>query len=303
MLHTKIELDVDYAAAGISAPETPANLVTYILSRDDDQWVKFQYRSLPAVIVCGGGGYEYVANVEREPIALRFNGAGFHAFVLNYSVAPNRFPASLLELSKAVALVREHAEEWNIDPNRIAVVGFSAGGHLAGSLGVYWHEDFVQKPLGFTGEENKPNALILSYAVLSNKENVTHLYSAKMLLGEELPEKEFALFALEDHVSEKTPPTFLWTSCDDMVPSMNSLLFATELAKRKIRYEMHIYAHALHSSGLGTIPTASNPANVNPDIQDWIERAVRFVENCNKTEEDYRRETKELIEKEANRKK
>lgn len=277
MRHERIAIEIDYHGYGLEPPEHPATLVSYVLDRSADMFWK---KKFPAVIICPGGGYEYVAPVEGEPVALRFNGAGVHAFVLEYSCAPARFPGSLLELSKAVAHVRAHAQEWNIDEHKIVVCGFSAGGHLAASLGVYWREGFLQRFLGYENEENRPDGLILGYSVLSSKAGVTHAYSAANLLGKSPDEHELALFSVEENVSDATPPTFLWHTADDgIVPCTNSLLFAQALQRHEIPFELHIYPHGEHSTGLGTETTASFLGHVNPDCQGWFELAVRFISN------------------------
>ena len=103
----------------------------------------------PAVIVCAGGGYARRSDREAEPVILQFLSMGYHGFLLDYSVAPNRFPTSVRELALAVSMVREHAEEWHVDPEKIFVCGFSAAGHLCCSLGEFWNQEFVYGAIGF----------------------------------------------------------------------------------------------------------------------------------------------------------
>ena len=131
MIHSILDLNVDYAAGGATPPEKPARLFTYVL--DDIRELHFHTR--PAIIICPGGGYSGTCDREAEPIAVRFNALGCHAFVLRYNCRPARYPVALLEIATAVAEVRAHADEWHVDPDRILVLGFSAGGHLAASLG------------------------------------------------------------------------------------------------------------------------------------------------------------------------
>lgn len=277
MLYKEEEIVVDYATCGLEAPKNAAKLRSYIIKRNDNHEYLWQKR--PAVIICPGGGYNMVADyVEGEPIALQFMAAGMNAFVLDYSVSPMRFPGALMELSAAVALVRKNAPEYDIDPNKIAVCGFSAGGHLAASLGVYWNEGFIQRVLQYDNNENKPNALILGYPVISNKENVGHLGSMQTLLGKYPDEKEIAMFALEDNVNDLVPPTFLWhTSDDDGVDVQNSLLFATALKQHEIPFELHIYPKGDHGLGLANDVTASYLGQIKPSCQNWIDMAIRFV--------------------------
>ena len=144
---------------------------------------------------------------EAEPIALRFNSLGFQSFVLRYSVNKLPFPGALLELSKAVSIVRENAAEWDIDPEKIIVCGFSAGGHLAASLGVFWSKDFVTVPLGFECQENRPNGMILAYPVITSGE-FAHRDSFINLLKDRY-EQDLALVSLENRVPRHTARIYM----------------------------------------------------------------------------------------------
>lgn len=126
-----INLKVDYEALGLERPEKNPEFTGYIL-RNYDEYCKDRKR--PAVIVCPGGGYMYCSEREATPIAMEYLAGGINAFILRYSCKPAVFPTALVQLATAVKLVREHAKEWNIDSEKIIVVGFSAGGHLAASL-------------------------------------------------------------------------------------------------------------------------------------------------------------------------
>ena len=118
-----------------------ARLTTYLL----DITPKFAVQERPLVLVCPGGGYHFTSERESEIVAMQFNAMGYHSAVLDYSCAPAQFPTALLELSKSVAYLRAHAKEWCIDPDKIAVLGFSAGGHLAASLGVFWNTEWFAR--------------------------------------------------------------------------------------------------------------------------------------------------------------
>lgn len=122
-----------------------------------------------AVIICPGGGYWQVVEREGAPVAKRFAQMGCQTFVLNYSVLPDGFPTSLLELARAVELVRTRADDWDVNPEQILVCGFSAGGHLACSLGVFWNRGMVYQTLGEENGENfRPNGMILAYPVITS---------------------------------------------------------------------------------------------------------------------------------------
>jgi acetyl esterase/lipase len=222
--------------AAPSNRRTPT-LDTYVLSGD---------RIRPAVLICPGGGYGYTSEREAEPIALQFNAAGFHAFVVYYSVAPYRHPQPLQDVSSAMCIIRDRAEEWRIHPQQIAVCGFSAGGHLAASLGVHWHKSYVQNVPGMEADKNRPDALILSYPVISSGP-FAHQGSFENLLGPEASEALQHEMSLEQHVHDKIPPVFLWHTVEDTaVPVENSLLFAMQLRKHDMPFEMHIYPDRPH---------------------------------------------------------
>ena len=158
-----------------------AKLVTYI----QDDSAEIGIASRPLVLVCPGGGYEFTSDREAEPLALQFLAMGYHAAVLRYSVAPAVFPMSLCELAWSVGLVREHAEEWHVNPEQIIVLGCSAGGHLVASLGVFWNRDFLAKALGAEGGDRRhwrPDGLILCYPVITSGE-YAHRGSFENLIG------------------------------------------------------------------------------------------------------------------------
>lgn len=200
----------------------------------------------PAVLVIPGGGYAHVSSREGERIALFYNAAGFHAFTLDYCVAPHRHPLPIMNAAKSLELIREHANEWNIDPDKVAVCGFSAGGHLAASISTLWNDSKI-----FSGEEetnmlHKPNATILSYPVITYGE-FAHKGSFVNLTGSETENELWRELSLENRVNSSTPPTFLWhTYGDDVVPVENSMLYASALRRNDIPFELHIYPDGPH---------------------------------------------------------
>lgn len=234
----------------------------------------------PAVIICPGGGYEFCSTREAEPVAFQFLAMDCQAFVLQYSTAPSVFPEALLELAAAVALLRENEEDWHIDICRIFLCGFSAGGHLAASLGVFWDRDFVFGPLGLTAFDVRPDGLILAYPVISSGV-YAHEGSFVCLTGGDAGLRE--LLSLENQAGPQVPPVFLWhTDTDATVPVENSLLFAMALKKAGVSMELHIFPTGRHGLALASEETAKEEDDgrgsyVVPGCQIWTKLAGQWL--------------------------
>ena len=200
----------------------------------------------PAILVIPGGGYGCVSSREGERVALFYNAAGFHAFVLDYCVAPHRHPQPIMNVAKSIELMRENAGEWSIDCGKIAVCGFSAGGHLAASISTMWNDEEI---FGSDKEKNllhKPNATILAYPVITCGE-FAHKGSFKNLTGSEEENELWKRLSLEYRVDKNTPPAFLWhTYGDTCVPMENSMLYASALRRHAIPFELHVYPYGPH---------------------------------------------------------
>ncbi len=226
-----------------------------------------------AVIVCPGGGYRNRAGHESEPIAMAFAASGIATFILNYSVAPAIFPQAVCEAAEAVKIVRENAEKWGINPDKIMICGFSAGGHLAAGLGVFYDKPQVLENLGCAARDCKPNGMILAYPVISGGE-FAHKDSFERLMGEPYDIERAQNFSIEKHVSESTPPAFIMHTFEDTaVPVQNSLLLASALAEYKVNTELHIYPHGDHGIGL-----ANGVAGIfQPEAEDWFQLAIRWA--------------------------
>ena len=255
---------------------TDARLYTYILDNFEEI---DSNRTRPLVLICPGGGYEFTSDREAEAVAVQYIARGFHACVLRYSVAPAEFPQSLCELAWSVAYLREHAKEYGIKPDKIIVSGFSAGGHLACSLGVFWKKPFLSETLGVSAEQIRPNGMILCYPVITSGE-YAHRGSFEALLEEDAydPEKRKEQ-SLELQVTKDTPPTFLWhTEPDDCVPVENSLFFFEALHKNKIPVEMHIYPAGGHGLSLANEETKrQDGSGIQPECQSWMELACGWM--------------------------
>ena len=266
----------------VAGSQEYARLTTYLL----DVTQKFSVLARPLILVCPGGGYNHTSEREGEIVALQFNAMGYHAAVLDYSCAPAVFPTALLELTKAVAYLRANAQQWQIDPNRIAVLGFSAGGHLAASLGVFWNTEWFAKilreaPIHLTPEMIRPNALILAYPVITSGE-FAHRGSFDDLLGEERSKDEFWLekMSLEKQDLSDVPPVFIWhTSFDQSVPLENSLLLFTELVKARKPVEYHVFPGDVHGISLADWRTWSAERAMDTTAVQWIGLVHTWLDN------------------------
>lgn len=202
----------------------------------------------PCMVVCPGGGYGFCSEREDEPIALNFLPEGFNAFVLTYSVAPKRFPTQLCELAAVMELIYANSEKWNCDTERVAVIGFSAGGHLAAHYSTMFDCPEVRE---YFPQSKSVNATVLSYPVITADPACRHTGSFVNFLGHEPDENEINYFSCDRQVKENTPPAFLWhTAADNCVPVNNSLLYSAALSKYNIPFELHIYPFGSH--GLST---------------------------------------------------
>ncbi|MDF2944893.1 MAG: acetylesterase [Herbinix sp.] len=261
----------------IQAEQYTATLTTYIL---DNSYEIDKDRTRPMVIICPGGGYRFVSEREAEPVAIQLNAMGFHACILRYTIYPAGFPTALTQLAKAVAYVREYAKKWNVQADKIIVAGFSAGGHLAASLGVFWHEKFLEDILEMPKENYQPNGILLSYPVITSGEHA-HRDSFVALLQERYDEL-IDKMSIEKQISEFTPPTFLWhTFEDDLVPIENALLFAHSMNEMKNPFELHIYPKGGHGLSLATEETRSiyDSGALQVACQNWITMAGTWIRN------------------------
>ncbi len=232
----------------------------------------------PSVLIFPGGGYYKTSWREAEPIAMKFNAAGYNAFVLYYSVSPNRYPQPLRDAGRAMNIIRENSVAWRTDAEKIAVCGFSAGGHLAASLGTLWNSKLLMGIDGIKTEFCKPNALVLAYPVISSGE-FAHRGSFDHLLGTEEETELRRFLSLEDRVCSITPPTFIWhTVSDATVPVENSLLFVQALRKHNIPFELHVYPEGVHGLSLATQDTAEYPEQINPHVSTWIKLCIKWID-------------------------
>ena len=279
MIHNMINIEMDYSAVGIEHKGAPATITTYIR----DMYPNYQkLMKRPLVVVCPGGGYEHHSPREGEPVAIELSKYGFNVVILRYSLMPNEYPCAMYEAAYTMKYVRDHAKEWDVDPDKIIIAGFSAGGHVAASLGTKWNSDEIrectEKCLGVTSEYIKPNGMLLGYSVLTSGEHA-HRMSFERLLGEKY-EKLLDKVSLEKCVTEDTPETFMWHTFEDgSVPVENSLLFANSLRRHHIKFELHIFPNGSHGLGLGTKETdTSDGKHYQPECSSWVELFNTWVE-------------------------
>ena len=271
----KINLPVHYGNKVKGNGENPT-LTAYLL----DNFASFDSdRKRPLVIVCPGGGYSHLSDREGEAVAVKMNSFGFQAAVLKYSLAPAEFPAQICDAAEAVFYARSHAEEWHVDPDKIILCGFSAGGHVSASLGAFYKSQMISNLLPYKTDEIKPNALCLCYPVITAKEGDCHEGSVKNLLGNSKYTRDD--ISLEKHIGSDFPPVFIWhTNEDSAVPAENSLYLVMALRKAKVPFEYHLFEHGHHGTSLCTEETA-RPDNGGKDIIPqnavWPELFYRWV--------------------------
>jgi acetyl esterase/lipase len=231
----------------------------------------------PAVLVLPGSGYVQCSPREAEALAVRFNAAGFHAFVLWYSCAPRRHPVPIQDCARAFTIIRSRSGEWQVDPSRIAMMGFSAGGHLALSETLFHREPYAALP-GIETESGRASALMLCYPVISSGE-FAHRGSFNALLGETPGPDLLKLLSLENQISAGLPPVFLWHTCTDQsVPVENSLLLAGALRRAGVPLEMHLFPEGKHGLSLAIGETeAGDPGNVNPHAAQWFGLCLNWL--------------------------
>lgn len=226
------------------------------------------------VIVLPGGGYGVTAKSEGEPVALAFLGAGVQAFLLEYSVAPARWPQQLLEVAAAIAWLRANADKYGVAPDKIAVCGFSAGGHLAGCAANLWEHPAIGQTLGLTGAQARPDAAILCYPVTTMGQFGSGMTRAN-LFGEAAPAPETSL---ETSVTDRNPPAFLWATCTDgSVPVENTLMYAAALRARGVPFELHIFNKGPHAMGLATGESAWQTDHTDARSAGWFGLCVEWL--------------------------
>lgn len=264
----------------IEAPGGSAKFVVYL---HPDTATVAQHQQRPFVVICPGGGYQHTSAREAEPIALALLARGFQVGVLRYSVAPVTYPTALIQLAKAFVLVHQHAASWCVNRRQVHVMGFSAGGHLAGCLATMWFDDILHQALPqHSSIMWQPASAVLCYPVITSGE-FAHPGSFASLLGENAKDADMRQrVSLEKCATPTTSPCFIWhTVSDATVPVENSLLFASALQQNGVLFELHIYPEGRHGLALANEQTApeNEPSYIIPAAQNWVDMAARWMHN------------------------
>ena len=237
-------------------------------------------RTGQALLVIPGGGYQAVVHRwEGTDIAKWLNANGIAAFVLKYRL-PNAkhnivsHKSPLLDASQAMKIIRTNSEKWNIDKDNIGVIGFSAGGHLASTLGTHYNRDGNSTRNKYSSISSRPDFMVLMYPVITMDTTFTHRGSRNNLLGPNPSQELIDYYSNEKQITKNTPPTFLvHTSDDAVVPVKNSIEFYLALQKNGVNSEMHIYEHGEHGFAL---------ANGKGSLKSWRNRCINWLENISK---------------------
>lgn len=263
-------------------PDTVNEAKLYVFAQSRSDGIGYgQDETFRAVVVLPGGGYAYTSDREADPIAMQYLAAGFSVFMLRYSCAPDRYPNALLQTAAVIAHIRENFDEYHVEADKIAVCGFSAGGHLAASAGILWNEPVISETLKVPNELCKPNGMILSYPVISWSE-FSHRGSFINLLGEDASEEDRKAMSLDTRVNSDTVPAFIWHTFEDTgVPVENSLLLATALRKNNIHFELHIFPEGPHGLALCNRQTwvAGNDKLMVPAAEPWMDMSITWMKN------------------------
>lgn len=227
-----------------------------------------------AFVVCPGGGYGGLADHEGRPIAEWLNTLGVTGYVLKYRLGPKyHHPVEMGDVARAIRMVRANAKAWGIDPHRIGVIGFSAGGHLASTTATHFDDGNAAASDPIDRVSSRPDLAVLAYAVITMTDPFTHSGSRHNLLGDSPPQSLIDLLSNEKQVTPHTPPCFLFQTADDpVVPCENSLMFAMACHKAGVPVELHMFEHGAHGVGLATN---------DPILSTWTTLCAHWMEKHN----------------------
>lgn len=231
----------------------------------------------PLVLIFPGGGYDHVSKAEGEPVAIRFNAAGYHAAVLRYRVKPATYNEPFYDAGKAIRHIRAQANLYRIDPRGIVVVGFSAGGHLAATLATLYNDQDLFPVVDGEDASARPDALLLAYPVISMVKT-PHLGSLKTLLGEKGSDELKIKLSLETQIHSEVPPVFMWhTRDDESVSYQHSMRFYERLSQEQPLSELHIFSHGAHGMSLASEVENNNRGEDSLRVGVWVELAISWL--------------------------
>jgi acetyl esterase/lipase len=225
-----------------------------------------------AMVICPGGAYQFLAPLEGNDYALWLNQHGVTCFVLKYRLGSNgyHYPAEFQDVTRAVRWVRAHADEYTINPQRVGIMGSSAGGHLAATLLTHFDFGDTNSDDAIERQSSRPDIGILCYPVITMG-NLTHQVSKENLLGKNPAPGLVTELSNELQVKTNTPPCFIWcTGEDESVPMENSLMFAAALRKNHVPFDLHIYQKGGHGMGLADQPPFTHPHPWARDCLFWL---------------------------------
>ena len=240
-------------------------------------------RKRPALLICPGGAYCMTSYRENESVALAYLNMGLQVFVLEYSVEDQAKNKQAMEdLARSVRLVRANSDDWDVDPGKVLVMGFSAGGHLAASLCVHWDDPEIAERVGAaSARELRPDGAILCYPVITMG-SFTHEISKERVMRE--TKESEAYWSLETQVNEDTPPTFIWhTMDDDCVPVENSLFYISALRKAMVSCEAHLFRSGPHGASVCTkeVDSYSNANRIWVELtRNWLDEQFGPLGGC-----------------------
>ena len=282
------------------------NLTTYILEDSEEM---MNGRKRPAILVCPGGAYMFCSDREAEPIALRFAAMGYHAFVLRYSVYSNSgnyypfpgktpayeksvYPGPMREIGMAMLKIREHAEEWKVDMDRIILTGYSAGANNCGNYAVLWNDPIVYDYLKAKPEDLRPAGAILGYTLcdyvqmqrtlekIGDKGRLDMNRGFNLaFFGDPDPDEEtMAKGSSVNFISKDTPPMFLWSTRDDnLIPVDQTLRLAYELEAHGVPCETHVFENGPHGLSLADQASSQAKEQIWPDVAVWMSLAETWL--------------------------
>lgn len=249
-----------------------ATLTSYL--QDTDPTGKIKNR--PLLIFVPGGSYTHIPTEQSETVALRFIAAGFQVAVLRYSFIDEKeplFPNPIIELAQSVIYAKNHSNDWNIDPSKIILMGFSVGGHIVSNYNNYWSSEWLSQKVDSNQDQLKIAATILGYPVISPFLGFPD--SSTLVKWTDDPER----YAADQNVTTSNVPSFIWTTQDDqLVPSKNSLKYYQALVNAGVTTEIHIFSHGPHGMALANKLTAKNDAMTNSRIAKWPTLALNWLD-------------------------